>query len=235
MSSGGDGGDVDRRGDHAAGERGDHLLGGLHARPVLRLRRRRAEVRRDHDVVIALEQRVVGDRLAREHVERRTRHLAAVQRILERRVVDQVAARAVDHPHPVPALRERLRVQEAPRLRRPRQVDRDEVGLGVEVGGRLGPLRAELAEALRAHERVVGEDRASRRPARARRRAGRSGRSRARPASSRRPRRRRSATAPSAPPSATHAPAARCAPTPASTRSCAPPPPRCSTAAHWPR
>ena len=193
------------------------------------------EVRRDHDVVVALEQRVVRDRLAREHVERRARDLAAVERVLERRVVDQLAARAVDHPHAVAALRERLRVQPAPRLRRPRQVERDEVGLRVEVGraSRPAPRRARGS----APGSRTGRRRrcASRTPARGRRRAARSGRTRARRASSRRPRRRRSATAPTSPTSATRAPAGRCAPAPASARSCARPPRRCSTAARWPR
>ena len=60
---GGDGGDVHRGRDDAAGERGHDLLGGLHAGAVLRLGGRGAEVRRDDDVGVA-EQRVVGDRLA---------------------------------------------------------------------------------------------------------------------------------------------------------------------------
>ena len=45
--------DVDRGRDDAAGQRGDDLLGGLHAGAVLRLGGRGAEVRRDDDVRIA--------------------------------------------------------------------------------------------------------------------------------------------------------------------------------------
>ena len=93
MSSALTGGDVDRGGDDAAGQRGDDLLGGLHAGAVLRLGGRGAEVRRDDDVGIAVEQRVVGDRLAREHVERGAGDLAGVERGLERRV-DRAARRA---------------------------------------------------------------------------------------------------------------------------------------------
>ena len=107
---------------------------------------------------VAVEQRVVGDRLAREDVERGAGDLAGVERVLERGVVDELAARAVDHAHAVLHLRERLGVQPAARLGRLGQVDRDEVGLRVDVGAGLGLLDAQLAVALGAHERVVGDD-----------------------------------------------------------------------------
>ena len=48
----------------------------------------------------------------REHVERGARDLAGVERGLERVVVDQLAARAVDDPHAVAALGERLGVSQ---------------------------------------------------------------------------------------------------------------------------
>ena len=89
--------------DHAAGERGDDLLGGLHAGAVLRLGGAGAEVRRDDDVGIA-EQRVVGDRLLREDVERGAGDLAAVERGLEVLVDHERAAGDVDDPHAVLAL-----------------------------------------------------------------------------------------------------------------------------------
>ena len=76
----------------------------------------------------------------------------------ERRVVDQLAAGAVDDAHAVLHLRERLGVQPAARLGRLGQVDRDEVGLRVDVGARLGLLDAELAVALGGDERVEGDD-----------------------------------------------------------------------------
>ena len=72
----------------------------MHARAVLGLGRRGAEVRRD-DHVVRAEQRVLGDRLGGEHVERRAADLARLDRDLERLVVDQLAAGEVDDPHAV--------------------------------------------------------------------------------------------------------------------------------------
>ena len=152
-----DGRDVDRGRDDAAGERRDDLLGGLDARAILGLGGRGAEVRGDHDVLVAVEQRVVGDRLGREDVERGAGDLAGVQRVLERLVDEQLAAGAVDDADAVLHLRERLGVEPAARLGRLGQVDGDEVGLAVDVGARLGLVDAELAEALGGHERVERE------------------------------------------------------------------------------
>ena len=152
-----DGRHVDRGGDDAAGERGDDLLGGLDAGAVLGLGRGGAQVRGDHDVVVAVEQRVVGDRLRREDVERGAGHLAGVQRGLQGRVVDELAAGAVDDPHAVAHLGEGLRAEPAARLGRLGQVQGEEVGLGVDVGRRGGLLGAQLAEALGADVGVVGQ------------------------------------------------------------------------------
>ena len=193
---GADGGDVHGGGDDAAGERGDDLLGGLDAGAVLGLGGRGAEVRRDHDVVVAVEQRVVGDRLGREDVERGAGDLAGVERVLERLVDEQLAAGAVDDAYAVLHLRERLGVEPAARLGRLGQVDGDEVGLAVDVGARLGLVDAELAEALGRTRTGRRRARACRSPGRGRRRAGRCGRSRGSRASSRRPRRRRTSSAP---------------------------------------
>ena len=93
--------------DDAAGEGGDDLLGGLHAGAVLGLGGGGAEVRRDDDVGVA-EQRVVGDRLLREDVERGAGDLAAVERGLEVLVDDQRPAGDVDDAHAVLALGQRL-------------------------------------------------------------------------------------------------------------------------------
>jgi hypothetical protein len=101
---------------------------------------------------------VIGDRLDPEDVERRARDLAAVERVLEVLVDDQRAARDVEDPHPVAHLRERRGVQPAVRLGRVGQVDRDEVGLCVEVVGAVALLDAEVRVALRRHIRVVGDD-----------------------------------------------------------------------------
>ena len=102
--------DVDRGRDDAAGERGDDLLGGLHAGAVLRLGGRGAEVRRDDDVGVA-EQRVLGDRLRAEDVQRRAGDLAGVQRGLQVGVDDEPAAGDVDDAHAVLAPGERLGVR----------------------------------------------------------------------------------------------------------------------------
>ncbi len=116
---GGDGGHVHRARDHAPGERRHHLLGGLVAGAVGGLGRGGAEVRGDHHVGIA-EQRVVGHRLLAEHVERRARHLAGVERRPQRVLDHQQAARDVDHAHAVLHLREGLGVEPVLGLRRHR-------------------------------------------------------------------------------------------------------------------
>ena len=83
-----------------------------------------------------------------KHVEAGAADLAGLDRVLERGVVDQLAARAVDDPHAVLHLRERLGVHEVRRLGGLGQVDRDDVGARVEVLGGLGPLDAQLPVAL---------------------------------------------------------------------------------------
>ena len=115
------------------------------------------EVRRDDDVG-APEERVLGDRLGAEDVERRAADLARVQRGLEVLVDDQRPAGDVEHAHAVLALGQRLGVEPALGLRRLGQVQGQEVGLGVDVVGGLGLLDAEVAVALGAHERVEGDD-----------------------------------------------------------------------------
>ena len=72
------GGDVDRVGDDAAGQRRGHLLGGDDAGAVLGLGGRGAEVRGDDDVV-AGEDRVLGEGLGGEDVERGAGQLAGLQ------------------------------------------------------------------------------------------------------------------------------------------------------------
>ena len=86
-----------------------HLLGGDDPGAVLGLGGRGAEVRGDDDVV-ALEQRVLGERLLGEDVERGAGDLARLEPALERVEVDQLAAGAVDDPDAVAHLRDRLGV-----------------------------------------------------------------------------------------------------------------------------
>ena len=97
---------------------------------------------------------MVGDRLAAEDVERRARDLAAVERRLEVGVDDQRAARDVEHADAVLALRERGGVEPALGRVVLGQVEREEVGPGVDVVGGVGLLDPELAVALGADERV---------------------------------------------------------------------------------
>ena len=89
---------VDRVGDPAEQQEIAHLLGDLDRDIDLRFAGRGAEVRGRDEVGRAEQGRVLG-RLGLEHVERRAADLAAVERVLQRRLVDQPAARAIDDPH----------------------------------------------------------------------------------------------------------------------------------------
>ena len=133
-----------------------HLIGGDRAGAVLRLRGRRAQVRSDDDVVAA-EQWVLGERLRREHVERRAAHLSRLDGGLERIEVDELAARAVDDPHAVLHLRDGLGVDPVDGVRGLGEMDRDDVGPRVQLVGRLRVLHAELPEALGGDELVEGD------------------------------------------------------------------------------
>ncbi len=148
--------DVHRVRDEPALERGRDLLGDDDACTVLRLARRRREMRRDDDVV-QLEQRACV-RLGREHVERRACDLAAPQRLQQRVLVDELAAGGVDEAHAVAHARECVRVDRPARLVRQRQVEREELRSAVDLLRRLEAIDPELAEPLRAHVRVVRDD-----------------------------------------------------------------------------
>ena len=110
---------------------------------------------RRHDDVGEPEERA-RVRLLREDVERGAGDLAALERLDERVLVDQLAAGDVDDPDAVLHPRELLAPDEAARLRRERRVEGDEVRVGDEVVERLGALDPELAEALGRDVRVVG-------------------------------------------------------------------------------
>ena len=112
---------------------------------------------RRQDDVVELEQRA-RVRLLREDVERCGRDLPGLQRIDERGLVDQLAARRVDDAHTVAHPRERLRVDRAARLRGQRLVQGEEIGRREHIFDRFGPLRADVAEPLRVDERVVRDD-----------------------------------------------------------------------------
>ena len=74
-------------------------------------------------------------RLGGEDVERGAGDLARPDRVRERRLVDELAARGVDDPDAVAHLRERSGVEEAARLLRQRQVEGEEVRGGEDVLG----------------------------------------------------------------------------------------------------
>ena len=147
---------VDRVRDERALERGSHLLGDDHAGPVLCLLGGGGKVRGDDDVV-ELEQWALV-RFRGENVKRGSGHLAGAQCLEQRPLVDQLAARGVDHTDAVPHLGECLLADGATGLVRQRQVEGQEVGRAVDVLGRLDPLGPELAKALLRNERVVGDD-----------------------------------------------------------------------------
>ena len=106
-------------------ERRDDLLGDDHAGAVLCLFGRRGQVRGQHDV--RRRQQRPGVRLLDEHVERGAGDLPGLEGADQRRVVDQVAARGVDDANAVAHLRDRRVVDRAARVRRQRQVQRQEV------------------------------------------------------------------------------------------------------------
>ena len=113
-------------------------------------------MRRD-DHVVELQQRA-RVRLAREHVERGARELAAPECLDERLLVDQLAACSVDESRPVAHAGERVPVHDPARLRAERQVQRQELGFLEHVAHRLRALDPELAVALLRDERVVRDD-----------------------------------------------------------------------------
>ena len=110
-----------------------------------------------------------GGRLGREDVERRAAHAPALQRLEQRRLVDDAAARGVHHQHPRAHLREGGAAEHAGGVLGARHVDGDGVGaleqrvegdqLDVEIGdlllGQIGVVRDHLhAEPARA----IGHD-----------------------------------------------------------------------------
>jgi hypothetical protein len=109
-------------------------------------------VRRDHDVR-KLEQRA-GVGLLREHVDRCACDLARSQRLDERFLVDELTACGVDDSHAVAHRRDRVSIDHTVRLRRQRQVERQEVRARERVLPR-GALDAELAEPVGRDEGVV--------------------------------------------------------------------------------
>ena len=116
-----------------AAQRIDHLLHDLHGHIALRLDRVRADVRRGNHVLQRqqLRQERIGlGRLAAVHVDAGARDFAGHQRLVQRLLVVDAAARAVDQDHAIFHLRDLTRADHAARLFGQRRVNGDDVGSG---------------------------------------------------------------------------------------------------------
>src|SRR5205814_1679415 len=112
---------------------------------------------RSHDDVVELEQ-WPGVRLRREDVECGTTELSLPKSIDECVLVDQLAARRIDDARAVAHLRKGFDADRSARLRRQREMEREELGRCIHVFRPFETLCAELAESLRRDERVVCHD-----------------------------------------------------------------------------
>jgi hypothetical protein len=104
-----------------------HLLGDLAGDVFLRLGRCRAQMR-GADHLRQTEERVLDRGFGFEGVDRGTGHMARPDRLGERRLVDQPAARAVDDAHPRPGPGQRPGIEDPPRLVGQRHMQGDDVG-----------------------------------------------------------------------------------------------------------
>ena len=110
---------------------------------------------RGDDDLVELEQRSrIG--LGGEDIERRTADLARAQRLEQRVLVDELAARGVHEPDPS-FMRAKAARRGGRASRREREMERNEVGVGEHLLQGLGARDAELAEALAADVGVVHE------------------------------------------------------------------------------
>ena len=112
--------------------------------------RRRDEARRP-------EQGRGGGRLGLEHVERGAADLAAVERVLERSLVDQPAARAIDDAHARLDPGQSVARQDAAGLVGQRRVQRDEIGAAQQFV-EFDPFDAHRHGAFRRQERIIGDN-----------------------------------------------------------------------------
>ena len=95
-------------------------------------------------------------RFGLEHVERRARDLPAIERIGQRRFVDQPAARAIDDPHALFGLGEVFAAENIARLVGQRRVQRDEIGAR-QQRVEIDLLDADLDGAFRRQEWIEGD------------------------------------------------------------------------------
>ena len=124
--------DIDRVGHEFPGQRQLHARGDVGSCAILSLAGGRTEVWRD-DNLRQIEQRAVGGRLLREHVDARGPNVPRPHRLCQRFLVDQPAPSGVDDDDARLRLRQRLRADQAGRLGRLGQVHRDEVGAGQQL------------------------------------------------------------------------------------------------------
>ena len=147
--------DVDGVGHEVALERELDRAGDGHARLLLRLRGRGAEVRRDDRARLTRDV-IVGRRLLREHVDAGSGDLAGFERRGESLLVDEAAAGDVDDVRGLLHGLQLSLADHAGRLGRLRHVDRQEVGLGDQFVER-DELSAELLGARGRDVRVEGD------------------------------------------------------------------------------
>ncbi len=112
-------------------------------------------MRRAHHVGMA-EQRIGRRRLLDEHVEGRARDLPGIERLPQRLLVDQPAARTIDDAHALLHRRDRSGIDDVLGLVGQRRVQRDEVG-ALEQFRKIDLLDSKIARALGRQERIVGD------------------------------------------------------------------------------
>ena len=98
-----------------------------------------------------------GRRFGGEHVQRRAGHLAGLNRFQQRRLVHQLAARAVDDAHARFHLAERLVREHALGFGRGGHVQRDVVAGGVQVR-QAHQLDGQVLRQLGSHVGIVRHD-----------------------------------------------------------------------------
>ena len=139
-------------------ERGADGLRDFNSDAFLRLGGGSAEVRREDEIWRLTENGIRRERFGFENVERRSCHLAAVQGLGERRLVDQAAARAIDDANAASCLAKALGVEQVPRLRCEWRVKSDEIGVLEQLSKVIDQLHLKRPRACCGEVRVEGQD-----------------------------------------------------------------------------
>ena len=132
-----------------------HLLGDLQRDVLLRFGGGGAEMRRADDVRQGKE-RARRRRLLAKHVDRGAGDVAGFERVDQSRLVDQLAAGAIDQAYALFGRGERVGIDDVAGLVGQRRVQRDEIGAAQKFV-ELDLLDAEMKRALGGQERVVGD------------------------------------------------------------------------------